>query len=420
MRSGRSSGRSRPSTALPPAAEPAPTPETIGRPLRILHLNFHRGWGGQPQRILLGSVEIARRGHAVALAVPDDSILAARARDHGLAVFGGVTYRPPSHALSFLRDVRAVRAIVSDWRPDILHSHGSQDTWVAVAANRWGPGTAGVARLPHVLTRHNTKRVADSLANRYLYGRCVDLLVVASRSVLDRYEPFLRRGLLRPDRIRVIHSSVDVERFSSPADPRRIRAELGLGAENALVGCIGRLVPDKGHRWLLEAAARLRPAHPGARYVFAGTGTEEASLRRQVRDLGLDDRVTFLGFRTDVADITASLDLAVLPSVDCDASSAVIKEAMLSGKAVVATDIGGAAEILRPEQAGLVVPPADPGALAAAIGRMLDAPGEARAMGVRGREIVLSDYTTGRLADRYLEAYTSLLARGRSGSAVPA
>lgn len=328
-------------------------------------------------------------------------------------MFGGVAYRPPARVLSFLRDVRAVRAVLRDWRPDIVHSHGSQDTWVAVAANRW----AGGPRLPHVLTRHNTKRVADSAANRYLYGRCVDLLVVAAGGVLDRYEPFLRRGILRQDRIAVIHSSVDVEKFSRPAEPDRIRAELGLGPDNLLVGCVGRLVKDKGQRWLLDAAAALRGSHPRLFFVLVGTGTEEAALRRQASCLGLTDRVFFLGFREDMADITAALDLSVLPSVDCDASSAAIKEAMLMGKPVVATDIGGAREIIRPEAAGLVVPPGDPAALARAIARILDAPGEARQMGIRGREIVLTDYTTGRLADRYLEAYRSAAARSGGTSA---
>src|SRR5206468_9653977 len=97
--------------------------------LRILHLDFHRGWGGQPSRILMGSRELARRGHEVAIAAPGEGALADRARREGLTVFGELRFLKPRRALSLARDVSGVRRILRTWRPDIIHSHGSQDTW---------------------------------------------------------------------------------------------------------------------------------------------------------------------------------------------------------------------------------------------------------------------------------------------------
>jgi glycosyltransferase involved in cell wall biosynthesis len=372
--------------------------------VRILHLNFHRGWGGQPQRILMESRELARRGHAVALAVPGDGILADRAREAGLTVFGDFRFRPPAELPSFVRDVRELRRVVRDWKPSILHSHGSQDTWVTLVANRWPGG----ARLPHVLTRHNTKRVSDTLANRFLYRR-IDRLVVVSASVLDRYGTFIRRGIVHPDSVPVIASSIEIDRFRGPSDPQRLRRELGLPDDAVVAGCVGRLVPDKGQRHLIEAAALLRERHPALHLVLAGTGTDEAALRALTTERGLEGHVHFLGFRTDIPEVTAAFDIAVLPSVDCDASSAVIKEAMALGRPVIATDIGGAREMLDPGPSGLLVPPRDASALAGALDALLRDPERAARLGATGPALVAERFSPTRLAEDSLALYTAVL-----------
>ena len=161
----------------------------------------------------MGSRELARRGHAVAIAAPGDGVLARRAREAGIEVFGGFGFHKPRRVLSFARDVRELRRVIRAFRPQLLHSHGSQDTWTTIFANRFGgPG------LPHVLTRHNSKRVSCHAANRWLYGRALDLLVVVSAGVLERYDAFVRRGLLDPARIPIIPSSIDFARYDAPLD----------------------------------------------------------------------------------------------------------------------------------------------------------------------------------------------------------
>ena len=131
----------------------------------------------------------------------------------------------PKHALSLARDVAALRRRLLGWRPDLVHSHGSQDTWTTVFANRFGG-----PRLPHVLTRHNSKRVTAGAANRWLYGRAIDLLVVVSRGVLERYEEFFRRGILDAGSVPVIPSSIDFPRYDVPLDRDGARRELGAEA----------------------------------------------------------------------------------------------------------------------------------------------------------------------------------------------
>ena len=303
------------------------------RPLRVLHTNFHRGWGGQPNRILMVAEGLRDRGHAVGLAVPGDGKLARRAvASGGIEVFGEVRFRKAGRMLSMLGDVRRLRRIFRSFRPDLVHTHGSQDTWAVALANR----LPGGPRLPHLLTRHNSKPVRDTPANRYLMGTALDGLIAVSRGVVARYEPLARRGCLDLEAVPVIHSSIRFDRFDAPRDGARVRAEAGLGAEHELVGVVGRLVEDKGQHVLLDALARLAGERPRLHVLLAGAGTAESALRAQAAGLGVADRVHFLGFRDDVPDVIDALDVLALPSVGCDASSGALKEAMYCRRPVVA------------------------------------------------------------------------------------
>lgn len=385
----------------PPAAQGA-TPSGSRR-LRVLHLDFHRGWGGQPARILMGSKEHARRGHTIAIGAPGDGELARRARDAGITVYGAFGFHKPRRAVSLVRDVARLRKVIAAFQPDLLHSHGSQDTWTAAFANRFGgPG------IPHLMTRHNSKRVANSAANRWLFGRALDRLVVVSGGVLERYASFFERGVLDPATVPVIPSSIDFARYDGPLDAARLRGELGIGPDAPIVGQVGRLVRDKGQDVLIRAFAVVLAARPAAHLVLVGTGTQEAPLRASAAGLGLTERVRFLGFRNDVPDLTAALDVAVLASVDCDASPAAVKEAMYLRRPVVVTDIGGLREMVEDSVTGRVVPPGDPGALARAILALLDDPAASAAMGAHAREVVRTRYSLAALADAYERVYAGM------------
>src|SRR5262249_37499082 len=152
--------------APPPSAEPSR--------LRILHLNFHRGWGGQPRRFLFAAPGRAGRGLRVAWAVPGDSLLPGRGRHPGLTAFGDGSSRPPPPSSPFRAGARTRPPAWTRGTPSHATSPGPEET-----GSPAGPtGGGGEPRLPPPPPRHNTKAIADSPANRYLYGRCIDLLVV--------------------------------------------------------------------------------------------------------------------------------------------------------------------------------------------------------------------------------------------------
>jgi glycosyltransferase involved in cell wall biosynthesis len=135
-----------------------------------------------------------------------------------------------------------------------------------------------------------------------------------------------------------------------------------------VVGSIGRLNEQKGHRYLLDAAPAVLRAHPDARFLIVGDGDLAEPLRRQAQALGLADRVVFAGHRGDVPEMLGAIDVLCLPSL-YEGTPLALFEAMAAGKAIVASAVDGCAEVLADGTTGLLVPPRDPAALGAAVVR---------------------------------------------------
>ena len=376
-----------------------------GGAFRILHTNFHLGWGGQAARVFLLCRSLKRMGLNVTVAAPGGSALIRKCAAEGIECFDDVRFSKGFCPADFVHDVLALRGLIIRRRIELVHTHGSQDTWSGSIAAWLSPRRPFVVR-----TRHNTFPVANNFLNRLLYARLIDRLVIVSESVKREYEKFISAGIISDDRIVTIHSCIEQERFwPSRANKASAREALGLPKEAPVVAIIARLAEEKGHRFLLQALASLRHEFANIIAVIAGEGNQEAFLKSYAAELGIAQNVRFLGFREDVDRILAAADVAVLPSVACDASSASIKEAMAMQRPVVATHIGGAAEIIENGKDGIIVPPGDPVALADAISRLLRNPSMCEAIGRAGRRKVVATFTEERLARQTLSLYRSLL-----------
>jgi glycosyltransferase involved in cell wall biosynthesis len=169
---------------------------------------------------------------------------------------------------------------------------------------------------------------------------------------------------------------------------------------------VARLDPDKGHRHLLAAAAML----PDVRFLLAGEGPERGALEALAGELGVDDRVRFLGHRNDIPQLLAACDVMALPS-SFEGLPVSVLEAMASGTAVVASNIGGVDEIVRDNVTGLLVEPGDALALAAAIRRLVDDPAEAARLAEAARTHVAREFSAATMARRVAAVYDDVLAR---------
>jgi glycosyltransferase involved in cell wall biosynthesis len=210
-----------------------------------------------------------------------------------------------------------------------------------------------------------------------------------------------------PEAVRVIANGVDARQFQPGA--RR-------GNGSFRIACVGRLIFNKGPQFLIEAAPEVLQAHPEAEFVLVGDGPLRARLEERARELRIGHRVDFLGSRSDVAAILQGCDVLVRPSL-LEGMPLAVLEAMACGLPVVATPVAGTSELVRDGENGLLVRPADPGALAGAILRLMEDEPLREAQGRRGRRLVERGHSWDAVAAQTAAVYRELLSPASAESA---
>jgi glycosyltransferase involved in cell wall biosynthesis len=252
-------------------------------------------------------------------------------------------------------------------------------------------------------------RISDQdLQLDWLLVRMATRIIAISEAVKAR----LKRWPRAHGRCIVVPNGLDLAAFVAAKEQAVVRGSLGIGPEERVIGLVGRLVPFKGHRYLIQAFADVRLRHPSARLLVVGDGPERDKLEQQVGDMGLKGAVHFTGHRCDVPDMLSIMEIFVLPSLG-EHFGRVLLEAMALEKPVVGTRAGGVPEVVEDGVTGVLVPPANPEALAEGIIRLLDDPAQARAMGRAGRRRVETHFNLRRHAELVEEVYTQTLS-GRS------
>jgi glycosyltransferase involved in cell wall biosynthesis len=288
----------------------------------------------------------------------------------------------------------------------ILHVHG----YAAADFGRIAARLAGCRLVLHEHFADPTMPVYQGVADRLL-APLTDAAIAVSRST----RTFLVDARHVPaDRVRLIWNGAPLDEFAPVPRERalRVRRELGLEANALVVGTIGRLNAQKGHRFLLEAGARVLARVPSARFVIAGDGDLAAELRRQAQALGIAGAVVFAGHRTDVPDLLGAFDVFAVSSL-YEGTPLALFEAMAAGKALVSTAVDGCREVLEDGISGLLVPPGDGQALGAALERVLCDP--ALRAGLAGAALAASrNYDVRACVEAMERLYDELLApRGR-------
>jgi glycosyltransferase involved in cell wall biosynthesis len=218
-----------------------------------------------------------------------------------------------------------------------------------------------------------------------------------------------------PSNIVVIRNGVDMSRFEGAPQGERIRRELGIPAAAPLVTVVSRLTRLKGIENFLEATAVLKARYPHARFLVVGeTAPSDRAYLTELTDLterlGVADRVTFTGLRSDVPAVLGCADVAVMPSLN-EALSNVLLESMAAGAPVVATRVGGTPEALIDGQTGLLVPPGDSEAIATAVMRLLDDRELAIRLGRAAHDLIVRKFSVEQMVRSTETLYMDLLAR---------
>ncbi len=286
-----------------------------------------------------------------------------------------------------LRDLRAflrIRGLIRRLAPQIVHTHTSK----AGIIGRLAAFSAGVPVVVHTPHGHVFWGYFGAVASRFFItleksaSRLTDrLIMLTGQEKADH----LRYRIAPPDKFVVIHSGVCLEPFLqiTVAD-RRPNSDPAFPPDSFVIGTIGRLTAIKGQSYLLEATAGLLREIPELICIIVGEGELRRELAARAASLGMGERAFFPGWRRDVPSYMAALDLFVMPSLN-EGMGRVVVEAMAAGRAVIASDVGGLRDLVVHGENGLLVPPGNAAALAAAIRTLYRDPKRRRIMGQNGR-----------------------------------
>jgi glycosyltransferase involved in cell wall biosynthesis len=286
-------------------------------------------------------------------------------------------------------------------RVDVLHSH-------MFGSNVWAVLIGRLARVPVVIaTEHSWTYEGQrlrKLLDGYWIGRLATAFVAVSPEDARRMVAIER---VPARRVRTIATGLLRDPAELQTAPGDLREELGLAPGTPLVGAVAMLRPMKAVDVLVEAFARLRQRVPEAHLAVAGDGPLRSEVEAQVAALGVGDAVHLLGVREDVANVLRSLDVVVMPS-DSEGSPIALIEAMVAGRAIVASCVGGMPWILDDGRCGVLVPPRAPEALAHAVTDLLGDPARRDELGARARRRARADFTLESVAGQWAELYREL------------
>jgi glycosyltransferase involved in cell wall biosynthesis len=365
-------------------------------------------------------IGLSRRGHTVCAVLPGDGPLRDHLRAAGIRVeiipFRGKRLdQLPRVTAAELQLARLFRA----FRPDVIHAHLLKAVVSCRLAAAGCPSALRVSQMPG--TAHLRSPLLRWIDQATLARD--DVTVGSCRAIAERYRAMGARS------VAVSYYGCDVGRIDPLASGSEFRREFGLTDRTPTVGMVAHMYPTrlrafrevgvKGHEVFLAAIPLILRRLPAAHFFvvgdeLAGTGEYRRTLEAMAGALGADARVHFTGHRSDIAGVLAGLDVVACPSIEESASYAMV-EALLMRKGVVASNVGGLPDTVLPGKTGLLVPPADPAALAAAVTELLGDPARRQELGSRGRDHCLRTFDINATAAGVETLYRRGLSRKRAG-----
>ncbi len=348
----------------------------------IIHIVSNKEWGGGEQYVLdLASRQLAAGIGIIVVCKPVDAIRR-KYEEAGIKVLtmslGGVL--DVQSALALARVLRLQRRdSTSDTTPgSSIHAHNFKDAFTACYARR----LSGCHDVRVVMCRHLTRKGKNTLFYRWLY-RQLDCLCFDSE--LSKSEFLSTKPSIDTQKLRIVHTSIVVPQQVEAVD---LRSRYAIPASAVIAMYHGRLDPEKGLDTLLDATAQLRDITPALSLVLVGRGSEDYTqhLQTKVKELGIDGKVVFAGFQHPVLPWVASADIGLLPSTVSEGCPLSPQEYMSQGRPVIVTNNGGQREYVIDGSNGLLVPPADPQALAAALARLASNADLRQSLGIQARE----------------------------------
>jgi glycosyltransferase involved in cell wall biosynthesis len=366
--------------------------------LNILHTIETSGPGGAENVLLMLASQLNPERFRSIVVINQAGWLEDRLREAGLQ-----TVRVPWRSWWDLRLPRALARLVREERIDLIHSHLPDQNFYACLASR-------LSGCPAIVTYHGPVELSN--AGSFTGWLKLQLVKRTARKVVvvcDFVREMLRKIGVPGDKLHRIYNGIELSRFAA-APSGDLRRELHCAPETALIGMVANVRGPKGHEYFIRAARLIADRHPDTRFVISGDLHETLAppLFALVRELGLEDRLKFLGYRKDVPRILADLDVFVLPSTS-EGFPLVVLEAMACAKPVVATRCGGAGEVVEDGRTGFMVPVADAPAIASRVIELLDRKEKCASMGKAAKLRIESEFSVQVMVASYERLYESCI-----------
>jgi glycosyltransferase involved in cell wall biosynthesis/ribosomal protein S18 acetylase RimI-like enzyme len=382
--------------------------EMEGQPIRVLHVVGDSRFGGIAG-IILGLGRIARAEGWQVDVLTTDSAVQNAVRQAGLGVVALDVIRREIRPVWDLWGMLRLRHFLRRQPYRIVHTHTSKGGFVGRLAAR-------MAKVPVIVhTAHGFAFHEKSPASVRLFYSALERIASSWCDRIVSVSEFHRGWALDlaicdPSKILAIPNGICPRPLPGDFDAVRLRRELDLESGGIVILTVARLAADKGIDDLIRAAALLPRGRCRYRILIAGDGPQRSRLERMVRENGVEDRVTLLGFRSDIGELLAASDLVVLPSVR-EGHSFTLFEAMAAGKPIIASSIGSNREVAAQAEVARLVPPGNPDAIAEAIEHCTrNTPLRAR-LAASARSLFEHRYTESRMLDEYRKLYLDLLER---------
>jgi glycosyltransferase involved in cell wall biosynthesis len=372
--------------------------------MKSLHILCGSSWGGGPAIVLAITKALIQRGDEVWVVTGHpEQTQRFRAAGARVVELGNWYYEiHPRDVLAFAELYELCRR----QRFDLVVTHTSKGGFIGRLAAKFA-GSRHIVHHAHGFafreTQARSTRRFYILLERLAACACNVILSVSE----DHRRDAIRERVAPAGKIVTILNGIEVDSFRC-APLKEARQRLGVGEKCPVIGIASRLAPKKGMEDLIQAFWLMHAFHPTARLVILGEGPSEMELRRQAQSTGVADRIHFAGFRRDIPELLTAFDIIVQPSISEGLSLAIL-EGMAAGKPVVACDIPGNREIITSGLNGILVPPADPPALAKAFGYLLENPEQARKLGEAAHADCRMRFSQERMIVETLRVYDALL-----------
>ncbi|EMR04076.1 glycosyltransferase family 4 protein [Cesiribacter andamanensis] len=362
--------------------------------MKILHLSSERSWRGGEQQIAYLIEELLAMGHPQVVVCKKGSAFEQHCRQKGW----------PHHTLPFrnsldLASAWQLRRICHSEGADLLHVHSSRGQAIAHLAGLLG------SLPPQLLTRRVAFPINHKGLNVLRYNAPqLKQIICISEAVKAATTPVLKNK----EAVRVIYDGIDLSRFGKGTTAPPLRHQLGLPKGTPLIGTVAALTAEKDISTFVRTSHQIAEALPGAYFVVVGDGPEQDALQELARQLGLSERLYFLGRRSDVPELLPQLSLFLFTSRQEGLGTSVL-DAFACRVPVVSTNAGGLPEIVRHEQSGLVAPVGDTEALAAAAIRLLQNPELQQQLRTQAFHLLSRQFTKEKMAAETLRVYEDVL-----------